>query len=304
MKSVSLVIPTYNAGALWSQVIKSILVQNYPGLHVLVIDSGSRDNTYKLAVDAGFDVVSIDACEFNHGGTRNRGVRLLTACDVVVFMTQDAILATDDAISNMVAHFDNDQVGAVCGRQLPHIDANPLAAHARRFNYPAVTIVKSKDDIKTLGIKAAFMSNSFSAYRVSSFNQVGGFPSHTILSEDMYIAAKLILAGAKIVYAADAAVHHSHNYTLLQEFKRYFDIGVFHADQSWIRTSFGGAGGEGRRYLISELEDAISYGLYWFLRSVFANGVKLLGYKLGQMYKRLPLGLIKRCSMHVRYWER
>lgn len=59
----------------------------------------------------------------------------------------------------------------------------------------------------------------------------------------MYFAAKSVLNGYKVAYIAEAMVRHSHNYSLTEEFKRYFDIGVFHADQQWIRNDFGGAGG-------------------------------------------------------------
>ena len=72
------------------------------------------------------------------------------------------------------------------------------------------------------------MSNSFSAYRISAFEKLGGFPSNTILCEDMYFTAKAVKAGFKVAYTTNAVVRHSHNYTPMEEFKRYFDIGVFH----------------------------------------------------------------------------
>lgn len=113
------------------------------------------------------------------------------------------------------------------GRQLPHFSANPLAQHARAFNYPNKSYVCGKNNVSALGLKSVFMSNSFSAYRLSAFKELEGFPSNTILCEDMFYAAKAILAGYQVAYAADAVVRHSHNYKPLEEFKRYFDIGVF-----------------------------------------------------------------------------
>ncbi|WP_159333845.1 glycosyltransferase family 2 protein, partial [Klebsiella pneumoniae] len=107
-------------------------------------------------------------------------------------------------------------------------DANPLAQHARAFNYPDKGYIASKSSIPKMGLKTAFMSNSFSAYRLSVFKKIGGFPSNTILCEDMFYTAKAILAGYKVAYVPEAKVHHSHNYSPSEEFKRYFDIGVFH----------------------------------------------------------------------------
>lgn len=69
------------------------------------------------------------------------------------------------------------------------------------------------------------MSNSFAAYRRSVFEELGGFPEHTILAEDMFMAAKMIESGYKVGYCAESAVRHSHNYRPREEFKRYFDTG-------------------------------------------------------------------------------
>ena len=109
-------------------------------------------------------------------------------------------------------------------------------------------------DAAELGIKAAFMSNSFAAYRREALMAVGGFPKHVIFAEDMYVAAKMLMAGWKVVYEGSACCRHSHNYTIIEEFRRYFDMGVFHAREPWIRENFGGAGGEGLRYVKSELK--------------------------------------------------
>ena len=129
------------------------------------------------------------------------------------------------------------------------------------------------------------MSNSFSAYRIKTFQELGGFPSDTILCEDMYYTAKAVLAGYKVAYVADAIVHHSHNYSPLEEFRRYFDIGVFHADEPWIRKQFGGAGGEGKRFVVSEFRYLLKSDLKYIPVAVLNNAMKILGYKLGQWYK-------------------
>jgi rhamnosyltransferase len=95
-------------------------------------------------------------------------------------------------------------------------------------------------------LKTVFTSNSFAAYRISTFIELEGFPDSTILSEDMFFAAKSVMAGYSVAYVSDAIVRHSHNYSTLEEFKRYFDIGVFQTDEPWIKQNFGGAGGEGK----------------------------------------------------------
>src|SRR5690606_25543778 len=153
-----------------------------------------------------------------------------------------------------------------------------------------------------MGLKTVFTSNSFAAYRVSVFQELGGFPEKNILSEDMYFAARAVLAGHKVAYVADATVLHSHNYTPMEEFRRYFDIGVFHHDEAWIAQAFGGAGGEGKRFIFSEARYLLRHAPLWLLRACVHNALKILGYKLGKNYTRLPVGLRRRFSMHRKYW--
>lgn len=298
-----LAIPTYNGGVVWKESIKSIKEVLPEGLYVQVIDSSSKDGTNKEAEEAGFDVITISSQEFNHGGTRNLAVQKAPAdCDIVILMTQDAILESG-SIQPLLDAFQDPQVACAYGRQLPHIDATPIAGHARSFNYPENSYVYDLADAPRAGLKTVFTSNSFAAYRISAFRELGGFPSDTILSEDMYFAAKAVLAGYKIAYVADAKVRHSHNYSPIQEFKRYFDIGVFHGKEKWIFEKFGGAGGEGKKFIFSELRFLLKYGIKLIPRACVNNLMKIAGYKLGKSYQTLPFGVTRRFSMHKRYWE-
>ena len=77
----------------------------------------------------------------------------------------------------------------------------------------------------------------------------GWFAEHLISTEDTYAGARMLLAGYTLAYVSDAMVYHSHNYTVFQEFKRYFDIGVFHKKERWILEAFGNAEGTGLRHL-------------------------------------------------------
>ena len=296
-------IPTYNGGGLWHQTIKNITQYSPADVFVHVIDSSSKDDTASLASEAGFDVLTIAGDDFNHGGTRNLAVKeYIDDYDVVIFLTQDAI-PESGFIEEIIYVFEDEDVASAYGRQLPHLNANPIARHARNFNYPTKGYVADKTSIAKMGLKTVFMSNSFSAYRLSVFKKLGGFPSDTILCEDMFYTAKAVMAGYKNVYAANAKVRHSHNYTPIEEFKRYFDIGVFHKDQPWIRDNFGGAGGEGTKFIISELKFLIANGISWLPLAMINNFMKIVGYKLGQNYKKLPKVIIKKCSMHKRFWK-
>lgn len=300
----SLVVPTYNAGLSWQEWIEAYQNQAIKAEKVIVIDSSSTDQTAILAEQADFFVHKIAKWDFNHGRTRNLAVAFAPKeSEVLVFLTQDALLAAPNALEKLLEPFQDPTVAAVYGRQLPHKDANLLATHARLFNYPAQSKIKSKEDIAELGLKAAFMSNSFTAYRKSVFEQLGGFPENTILAEDMYLAAKIILNGYKIVYNAEAKVYHSHNYSLIQEFQRYFDTGVFQKEQSWIRKEFGEANNEGKKFVCSEIKYLLKNNFLLLSKAIFHTMFKFLGFKLGLNYEKLPRWLRIKFSMHKNYWK-
>jgi rhamnosyltransferase len=299
---VACVIPTYNGCKDLLRLLDSLTTQTAV-FDTLIVDSSSTDGTLELARARCAQVTRIDSKDFNHGGTRQMMVDDHRDYDVYVFMTQDAYVEDIDAIANILLPFADPRIGAVCGRQLAHKNASLLAQHARLFNYPPVSQIKTLADAPVLGIKTPFMSNSFAAYRREALLAIGGFPRHVILSEDMYVTAKMLLGGWKVAYEGSAVCRHSHNYTLLEEFRRYFDIGVFQSRESWIYATFGGVAGEGMRYVKSELEFLGKRRLLLWPMSFVRNAVKLLAYKLSKQEKRLPKGLKKRLGMYRRYWD-
>lgn len=302
MHRIACIIPTRNGMSTLGRLLDSLATQTV-NFDTFIVDSSSIDGTRELAQTRLGQVVVVSSREFNHGGTRQMMVNQNSGYDFYVFLTQDAYLADPHAIARIAAPFTDPKVGAVCGRQLPHLDASPLAQHARYFNYPEGVQVKTIADVPRLGIKTAFMSNSFAAYRGDALKSVGGFPVHVIFAEDMYAAARMLLSGWKIVYAGNAESHHSHNYTIKEEFERYFDMGVFHVREPWIRRHFGGAGGEGMRYVGSELRFLGLRRMYLWPSALLRNAVKLLSYKLGQQEARLPIRLKRWLGMYKRYWD-
>ena len=302
-KKVAVVIPTLNAGAQWHEWMDGIRMQSRQPDTVLVIDSASDDETPELARREGYRVHSIERADFNHGKTRQLAIDLLENIDVAIFLTQDAILLDKHSLENMVASFDDETVGTAYGRQLPRRGAGLFEAHARLFNYPEASRLRTMDDVPELGLKTAYTSNSYAAYRVSALKDVGGFPDNTIVSEDMHVAARMLLAGWAVHYNAEATVEHSHSYTMRQEFQRYFDVGVFLKREAWIPEKFGYPGGEGKRFFMSEFRFVGFRGIYLMPLSVIRSALKLLGYNLGRNEEKLPVSIKRRISMQKAYWK-
>lgn len=300
---VGIVIPTLNAGKKWPECLAAIASQTLPLARRLVIDSSSTDDTPALAVAAGFEVKRIRRAEFNHGGTRQGAVELLGDCEIVVFLTQDAILAAPDALERLVACFDDPSVAVVYGRQLPHLDAGAMETHARLFNYGDVTVRKDLAAVEQLRAKVFFCSNSFSAYRRSTLLELGGFRRDLILGEDAEFAARAVLAGYANVYCASAMVYHSHDYNVAEVFWRYFDTGVFHARNIWMREKFGSHGGEGLRFVKSELHYLAQHRPLQIPRALCHTLAKYLGYRLGRQERVIPKSLKRFMSMTPGYWR-
>lgn len=300
--TVGVCVLTLNAGKLWCEWIART-TPAVLGWRLLVIDSSSTDHTVETARQAGHEVIVIQRDVFDHGGTRQKAIDTLSDCEIVVFLTQDALVTDTHTLSQLVAAFDDPKVGAAYGRQLPHTDATPIAAHARYFNYPDTSYVVSQEDVPQRGIKTAFLSNSFAAYRRSALLNAGGFPTNTILSEDMIAGARLLKDGWKLAYVAHACVRHSHNYTPWEEFKRYFDIGVLHHRDAWLLAWLGKAEGEGARFVRSEAR-YLAFKAPWRLPEVgLRTLLKYAGYRLGRLEAYLPRALKRRLSMHRGYWR-
>jgi rhamnosyltransferase len=300
---VSVVVLTLNAGERLRSLFEALLPQTVP-LELMVVDSSSNDNTLSIAEAYGARVATVQRSDFDHGTTRNFGL-LQTSGDFVVFLTQDVVPAGQETLERLIAPFFADElVGCVYGRQLPSPGATVFAAHSRIFNYGPTSLVKCRENGER-GIKVPFLSNSFAAYRRNALEEIGLFKEDLISTEDTYAGARMLLAGYRIAYAANAMVYHSHNYTVLEEFRRYFDIGVFHRREKWIMETFGRAEGEGSRFLLSELQYIVREVKYGLLPEfIIRNILKYLGFFLGRQHEKLPLQIIKKISNNKNYWTK
>ena len=302
--TVSVIIPTLN-GAQWlDTLLDGLAEQTLVPLETLVVDSGSTDETCTIARSYDVRLLEIDPRDFDHGGTRTMAARKAKG-EILVYMTQDAVPAGLDVLASLIRPFTEDAtVAATYGRQLSTEDASFFAAHLRLFNYPAQSQVRCREDRSRWGFKTIFISNSFAAYRRDALEAHGYFPERLLFGEDTLTVAKLLESGYCVGYVADACVCHSHNYTVWQDFKRYFDIGVFHADHHEQLMKFGGPGGAGRKYVRSELAMLSAQKKYYLLpECLLRNLGKFVAYNLGKRYGLFPRCLAKRLSMNRSWWS-
>jgi rhamnosyltransferase len=300
---ISVVLPTINFSAGLAKAVEGLKRQTVPVHEIIVIDSSSDDGTADLARSFGLKVLTVPRAAFDHGGTRAMAAREAEG-EIIVFFTQDALLEDPQALARLVAPFEaGERTGCAFGRQLPRPDADVFGRALRSFNYPAASYKRGFSDKSVYGLKTAFVSNSFAAYSRRALQEIGWFKERLILGEDTYAGARLLMAGYSIAYAADAVVTHSHNYTAWQELERYFDIGVFHREERWILDNFGGAEGEGFKFVRFGLKFLKENGAVLRVPEFFLRtGLKYIGYKAGYFYKLMPRGLARNMSMHRSWW--
>ena len=302
-KAVDIIIPTYRPDEKVVFLVKKLLKQTYQAdrIHLINTETGVFPSELEV-LDSRVKITHIRKEEFDHGGTRHMGA-MQSKADFVVFMTQDALPANDRMLEELMRPFEDPQVAASYGRQLPASDCNLIERYTREFNYPAESRVKSLKDLETLGIKTYFCSDVCAAYRKTVYDSLGGFEEKTIFNEDMIMAARMIHSGAKVAYAAEAKVIHSHNYSCMQQLKRNFDLAVSQVEHPDIFENVRSES-EGIRLVKDTAAYLVKKKKPWMVISlVVKSGFKYIGYRLGKNYRKLPEWLIRKCTMNPGYWE-
>lgn len=300
--TTALVIPTLNAEPHLGKLLKSLKAQEQPPGQILVIDSGSDDNTVELALSMGAGVKVIEPGTFDHGATRNLGAAL-TGGTYIIFMTQDAIPADDKTLGSLLAPLQQENVVVSYARQIPADNATLSEKYQRLSNYPPCSIMKSGDSIATMGIRAFQSSNVCAAYRRREFEDLGCFPQPAVCNEDMIFAARAIYAGYRVAYCAEAKVIHSHNLTAGHLFRRYFDISASLDNQPEIRA-VGRAESKGFDFFQGQVRYFCEQGKTHLLPLVLCEtGAKYLGYKAGASHGRIPRPLKKYLGLNRLYWS-
>lgn len=300
--NVAVIIPTWKAEHYVRPLVEALRQQTCKPLEVIVIDSSSPDQTAAIAKEMGCRVEVIPQSEFNHGGTRNRAARLAKG-EILVFMTQDALPVDEFFLQKLIEPIEQGRAVAAYARQIPYPDANPPEAFGRQFNYPAQSHLQTLDQLPQKGFKTFFYSDVASAVRAEVFWAMGGYPDWVIVNEDVYLCAQLLRAGHVVAYSAEARVWHSHNYSLLQQFRRLFDVGVF-VSQAGEMLAGAKTSGEGLRFVRHMTAHLAQKGAWgWIVYGWLEAALKFLGYQMGRRHGLLPLPLKRHLSLHRRFWD-
>jgi rhamnosyltransferase len=309
MKTVDVIIPVYKPDDRLKKIIDRLRKQTYPVNRIILINTGRAFFEQAFEREMAFfesdDIIlrHISEEQFDHGATRRMAVSISKA-EYFICMTDDALPVDRHLVEELLKPLLSGEADVSYARQLAGKSADTVEKFSRRFNYPAVSRLKNKSDMENLGIKTFFCSNACAAYKREVYDALGGFERHMIFNEDMVYAGRVVDSGETVAYVAEAKVLHTHHYTAMQQLKRNFDLGV---SQAQFPELFGrvSSQSEGIRMIRGMLGTLVKKGEYCKIPSVIINSAfKLVGYKLGKSYKKLPKQLIMKLTMNKRYWSK
>ncbi|MBW4509782.1 MAG: glycosyltransferase family 2 protein [Scytonematopsis contorta HA4267-MV1] len=230
---VTVLIPTKNGGILFKRVIEALLLQETSwDFEILIIDSGSKDGTLEFCqtLESKIRFHTISPEEFGHGKTRNLGISMCESA-FIALLTQDALPADSRWLQNIVATVEQaPDIAGAFGRHFAYPGGNPFVERDLKehfnmlFNYPHILKLDTEESYNTyLSCPQIwhFFSDNNACIRRSVWEKIP-YPD-VEFAEDQIWAKKILEAGYAKAYADDAAVFHSHNYSVLELGRRSFD---------------------------------------------------------------------------------
>jgi len=227
---ISVCLPTKNAGPEFARYLRAWREQKTEEeVELVVVDSGSRDQTVATARELGARVSLIPPETFNHGETRNLLAREARG-DLLVFTVQDACPAHDRVLHELTCWMRRaPQLAAVTGLQVPHAHADAVArweVEAHRAIIERGRTLKRyrwRDPLRgdfLNRLRNVAFDNVCSALRRSVWEK---FPFARVeFAEDLDWAVRVLRAGHSLLRNPAARVHHSHNSAPYQRLKRAF----------------------------------------------------------------------------------
>lgn len=224
-------IPTYNGSEYLAQLLDAVLSQKNVSFEVLIIDSGSKDDTVSIIKKyPAVKLHQIPNSEFGHGKTRNLAAKMSQG-EFMVYLSQDAVPAHDRWLEYMIEPFYvSDTVFCVVGRQIPrpHADAPTKREVSGVFDAlgPDHSIMLHRKASLATGLDTGaaltFMSDVNSAVRREYLLSKIAYRD-VRYSEDQLLGKDVLDAGYLKAYSAKGSVYHSNEYGIRDYFRRKYD---------------------------------------------------------------------------------
>jgi rhamnosyltransferase len=225
----SVVLPVRDAGPRLAEVLQALAEQELDGgLEVVALDSGSRDGSRDRLVAAGAQVIDVAPSAFDHGETRNAGVRAARG-EFVLFLSHDAVPRGPRYAARLVAALAADpRLAGVFARQEPRPDADALTRRDLRHWVAAGeaprTVFLSRTAFEGLP--------PLERHRLCAFDNVASAVRRSILlefpfassrfGEDLEWGRRALQEGFGLAFVPEAVVEHSHPRSARALFRRNY----------------------------------------------------------------------------------
>ncbi len=226
---ISVVVPVKNGQKYLDLLLQAVFSQEINArFEVIMVDSGSTDNTLDIIKRYPVSLYEIKAAEFNHGLTRNLAISKARG-EYIVLMTQDAVPYDNQWMKKLVDNFANDEhLAGVYSRHLPHKDSCALT---RMIVKKFFTSEAGRRESRITEIEDYNRLSPREKHRFCNFDNVSScirrsiwrdipFPD-TDFAEDLEWSKKILESGYGIVYEPDSLVYHSHDFSILSWYSRY-----------------------------------------------------------------------------------
>lgn len=231
--NIDIICPLYKAEKYIKNLDNNIKKQKNVNINkIRYVLTECEDNTENILKDLNATYKVIHPKDFSHSITREKETFESNA-DIVVFITQDIIIEDDMWLYYLVCDIESGKCDAAFSNQI--CNNNSIEKYTRELNYPEKSYYVTKKDIDRLQLKTFFFSDAASAISRNIFVKLNGYDKKDLpISEDMYIAYKLIMNGYTIKYCADSKVIHSHNFTFRELYDRYYLTGKFFKQNEYL----------------------------------------------------------------------
>ena len=198
-RRVSAVIRAYNESRYIGRLLKGLAQQTVKPDEIILVDSGSTDDTVQIAESAGCRIVHIAKDEFSFGRALNRGCAAASG-DILLFASAHVYPVYNTHVEHIVKAFDRDGVAVVYGRQ--------VGDDRTKFSESRVMLKWFPN--QNIWDQGHPFSNNANAAVLKSVWQESPYDESLTGLEDLDFAKRALSRGCKIAYVADAPVVHVH----------------------------------------------------------------------------------------------
>lgn len=177
---------------------------------LVVVDSGSTDDTLAIAERHGAKIVHIRPEDFTWGGAINTGIEAASG-EIVVLLSGHCIPVGERWLTDLLAPLENPRVAATASRHVPDLAIDPLEAVELLEDYPG----------GNEPVEGGAFSNASGALRRSVWETIR-FDPGLVSNEDGEWASRVRAAGHTLVYCPASRVVHSHPPCVDVVYKRLF----------------------------------------------------------------------------------